>query len=252
MLSRSLSRGDAIHALEMIHQSTTCETQEQLVQLMSSMGELLPHQAGLACIARMKNGMPDELNVLNIDYPEEYLAELSNRDLVTKDPIVLENFKTFRLQYWADTFEHTHFTPETHAVLSLAEDFGFHQTGKGVGYGHGVRSRQGDTASFFCYHGLERSRRTEAILSLLIPHFHETLRRISGPASAALPPLTPREREILQWLALGKGTWEISTILRISERTVKFHIGNLLRKLDASTRAHAVARALEYGLIEMM
>ena len=62
--------------------------------------------------------------------------------------------------------------------------------------------------------------------------------------------LSPKEREILQWLKQGKSNWDISMIQRISERTVKFHVGNIMRKLDASTRTHAVAIAMEQGLVE--
>lgn len=40
-------------------------------------------------------------------------------------------------------------------------------------------------------------------------------------------------------------------ILGISERTVKFHVGNIMQKLDATTRAHAVAIALEQGLVDI-
>ena len=68
-------------------------------------------------------------------------------------------------------------------------------------------------------------------------------------ATSPLPRLTPKESEILAWIKEGKSTWEIATILGSSERTVKFHVGNLLRKLDATSRPHAVAKALEMGLL---
>ena len=61
--------------------------------------------------------------------------------------------------------------------------------------------------------------------------------------------LTARESEVLGWIKAGKNNWEISEILHISERTVKFHVANLCRKLGANTRAHAVAIALQRGLL---
>ncbi len=57
--------------------------------------------------------------------------------------------------------------------------------------------------------------------------------------------LTPRETEVLKWMKNGKTNWEIAVILGITERTVKFHITNILAKLNASTRSHAVALAFE-------
>ncbi len=54
-------------------------------------------------------------------------------------------------------------------------------------------------------------------------------------------PLTRREAECLRWAAEGKTNWEIATILDISENTVRFHFKNLLRRLNATSRAQAVA-----------
>ncbi len=48
----------------------------------------------------------------------------------------------------------------------------------------------------------------------------------------------------------GKSSWEISVILNISERTVNFHIYNIMQKLEAVNRTHAVAVATSLGLIE--
>ncbi|MFH7320936.1 LuxR C-terminal-related transcriptional regulator [Desulfurivibrio sp. D14AmB] len=249
MRIRFLSRRDAVALLEIIHASLTCSAEGQLRLLMARLSSLLHCQAGLSCIARMDQNRFAELRVVNLDYPAEYLGELTRRQLVLRDPIVVENFRTFRLQYWADTFERCPLSPATHEILSLAEDYGFARARSGCGYGHGVKSRDGASGSFFCYHGLERSQRSEEILRLVAPHFHEVLRRLGDPPARTSPAVTPREREILQWLAQGKSGWEISVILNISERTVKFHTSNILHKLNADTRAHAVAIALELGLV---
>jgi DNA-binding CsgD family transcriptional regulator len=63
--------------------------------------------------------------------------------------------------------------------------------------------------------------------------------------------LTAMELEVLKWIRQGKNTWDMSVILGISERTVKFHVGNILRKLDATTRAQAVAIAAEQRLLDI-
>jgi LuxR family transcriptional regulator, quorum-sensing system regulator LasR len=70
------------------------------------------------------------------------------------------------------------------------------------------------------------------------------------PAGAAAPPLTPRELECLRWAMAGKSSWETGQIIACSERTVNFHIGNALRKLDVPNRRSAVVRALALHLIE--
>lgn len=61
--------------------------------------------------------------------------------------------------------------------------------------------------------------------------------------------LTPRETECLFWGSEGKTAWEIGRILGVEERTVVFHFGNATRKLGASSRQHAVSKAILRGLI---
>jgi len=65
-----------------------------------------------------------------------------------------------------------------------------------------------------------------------------------------LLPLSRREREVLSWLRHGKSNWEVSRILGISDRTVKFHVTSIMRKLNAVTRTQAVAIAMELGIME--
>lgn len=63
--------------------------------------------------------------------------------------------------------------------------------------------------------------------------------------------LSARELEVLGWIKEGKTNWETSRILGISERTVQFHIANVIRKLDVSTRAQAVAVGIQHGFLHM-
>jgi len=65
-----------------------------------------------------------------------------------------------------------------------------------------------------------------------------------------MPNLSKREKEVLTWSKRGKSSWEISAILNISERTVNFHVNNIMQKLNAVSRIQAVAVAIERGLIK--
>ncbi|MEW6187199.1 MAG: helix-turn-helix transcriptional regulator [Thermodesulfobacteriota bacterium] len=74
------------------------------------------------------------------------------------------------------------------------------------------------------------------------------------PSSKDDPPkvhITRREREVLQWLQQGKSSWEISAILGLSERTVNFHVYNLMEKVGAVNRPQMVTMALRQGLIDL-
>jgi DNA-binding CsgD family transcriptional regulator len=63
--------------------------------------------------------------------------------------------------------------------------------------------------------------------------------------------LSRKERLVLAELALGNSTEEIGIALGVSPHTVRTHVKNLMRKLGARTRAHAVAIALSEHAIEM-
>ena len=63
--------------------------------------------------------------------------------------------------------------------------------------------------------------------------------------------LSAKERAVLAELARGNSTDEIGLILSVSPHTVRTHVKNLMRKLDARTRAHAVAIALSERAIDV-
>ena len=64
-------------------------------------------------------------------------------------------------------------------------------------------------------------------------------------------PLTPREHDVLDLLALGLPNRAIAERLGISEHTVKFHLAALFGKLQVTTRTEAIRRALQEGLVTL-
>lgn len=88
--------------------------------------------------------------------------------------------------------------------------------------------------------------------SLLTPVIaSRLLRHVSGPAATPIQPLTPRERETLQLLGRGLQNKEIAAHLGIRERTAKFHIAALMRKLGAGNRTEVVTLATQRGLLTL-
>ncbi len=71
---------------------------------------------------------------------------------------------------------------------------------------------------------------------------------VSSPRRGGLV-LSAREKEVLRLVADGLPTKQISASLSISERTVKFHVNSIFRKLGADNRAQAVALAAQRGLL---
>lgn len=69
------------------------------------------------------------------------------------------------------------------------------------------------------------------------------------PPEALTP--TPRETDVLQQLSLGKTNSQIANMLAISERTVAYHLENLLNKLGVNNRTEAVVAAIRRGWLEI-
>lgn len=61
--------------------------------------------------------------------------------------------------------------------------------------------------------------------------------------------LTKREREILSWTADGKTAYEIGCILKLTESTVIFHLGKVVRKFGAVNKTQAAVKAASLGML---
>jgi NarL family two-component system response regulator LiaR len=63
--------------------------------------------------------------------------------------------------------------------------------------------------------------------------------------------LTDRERQVLALVADGRRNREIAEALRVSVKTVEFHLSNILGKLNAQSRTEAVVRAWQVGMLNL-
>ena len=66
-----------------------------------------------------------------------------------------------------------------------------------------------------------------------------------------IEPLTAREQDVLEQIAAGRSNREIASALGISEHTVKFHVSAVLGKLGVSSRAAAIRRGVQRGLVTL-
>lgn len=73
----------------------------------------------------------------------------------------------------------------------------------------------------------------------------------AATATTVAPGITPRQALILERCASGHASRDIAAELGIAERTVKYHLQETYARLDASSRAEAVARAVARGWIRL-
>lgn len=240
-----LSKKYSNDVLDFVYSTTSCNSSENFNYLINCLKQIIPFEFA-TCVLRRKelSAGEDSYEVINIDYPKEWLQLYISKKFNLIDPIIIENFSNFKIQYWSDTYK-IHNPPKN--FLEISNSFGLEK-----GYTYGVRTIRNTEASLFSIAGasVEHDPLTETILKYTIPHLHQVLTRIS----TTIPPcrkifLTTREKEVLNWISQGKSSWDISVILGISEKTVNFHVGSLMQKLDAVSRSHAVAIAFQLGLL---
>jgi DNA-binding CsgD family transcriptional regulator len=243
--SSFLSGNDAITLLEFIHQSLSCDAEEDFTDLFPKLQELFPFDFAHAFLGHHDSTkgivMGDRVN---ISFPEEWLFEFISRNYLQADIVVRENFRHYRLQNWADA-------KKTYEIKSLCIDFGMRE-----GYTHGSKPSPPEKhGSMFSFSGpsMECGIRTEIILETVTPHLHLALSHLFSKKQSDINKsvVSTREKEVLNWLIQGKSSWDISVILGISERTVNFHVYNIMKKLDASNRPQAVAIAAHLGLVDI-
>jgi DNA-binding NarL/FixJ family response regulator len=131
----------------------------------------------------------------------------------------------------------------------------------------GVMLYTGDADAELLYSGLDSGARGYALKAGSIDELLSAVERVadggtyvdprldrvllSEHATSRLPNLSPREREIMHLMAEGGTAEAIGTALGVSVETVRTHVRNVIRKLQARNRVHAIALALQRGEFEL-
>jgi len=247
MLSQlDLTNGELRRMLEVAHNAMNVASNQQMHELLLSLRELVPCENIIAFLGETgtQGTLKSVAKLVNVNYPIEWLGAYLENGYATVDPVLLTHFRQFKPQLWSETYRET-VSPLQRAFIEHAYSHGLHE-----GVTLGQHSKAGTIGSLFSFAGEDMGKhpRHRAVLAHLTPYLHVALMRtaFSPPDSRSL--LSARESEVMQWMIEGKTNWETSRILGISERTVKFHVQNILAKLQSSTRGQAIAHALEQRL----
>lgn len=178
-------------------------------------------------------------------YPAGWMKHYQESRFIDVDPTVREGLTSSRLIVWPET------TANAPKLWSDAHDFGLK-----VGVAHSSWAARG------AYGLLTMARHADPLTSTEIDQLtlqaswladlsHALMSELLVPKMApeAKVVLTLRECEVLCWTGEGKTAGEIGQILNISERTVNFHVNNVLLKLNATNKVQAVVKAIVMGLI---
>lgn len=241
-----LGKCELLDMLEITHDAMHIGSTQELQGLLLRLHSLVPCENIIAFLGDTDahGGLKGVAKLVNVNYPIEWLAAYLQNGYATVDPVLLTHFRQFGSQLWSDTYR----AADSAAQQTFIEHAGSHGLSEGVTLGQ--HSKAGTLGSLFSFSGQDMGEhpRHRAVLAHLAPHLHLALMRLAFSPMDSHSSLSMREREVLQWMIEGKTNWEASRILGISERTVKFHVRNILTKLQSSTRGQAIAHALEQRL----
>lgn len=185
-----------------------------------------------------------------LSFSEEFLFHYIKNRYYDNSPVFQSTYRTWDLQCWKTAWSEGNYGNGMDS-MRLAQSYGYMD-----GWSLALHHKNCQTFSFFAYAGkkVDHDIRTRLILRYVTPHFAETQKALSHVDLAKHREankfvLTKRETEILKWFEGGKTTWEISVILGVSQSVIKWHSNNILRKLSAINRTHAVAIALRKGIL---
>lgn len=244
-----LNRGQLADVLELVHATVSVHSDTDLQAMLQQVCRVIPCEHIACCLKRIGTDgrVSASVKQVTVNFPADWLKRYgdSNTDLIAR--LLNIGQEDFKARLWSKILaEDPERAERDAALLEQARLFGLSQ---GVTL-HGTSPRH-RMVSLFSFAGaaIADDPRYSRIVEYVTPFLHLALLR-SAFALNTETPLSLRESEILSWVSKGKTNWEIARILGISERTAKFHVRNILEKLEASSRGHAVAIALERRFLE--
>jgi LuxR family transcriptional regulator, quorum-sensing system regulator SolR len=180
------------------------------------------------------------------NYPQAWQRQYQAQNYLAADPTVQHGMRSLLPVVWSETlFESARELWED--ARSFGLEVGWAQSSRdinGVG-GMLTLARSGEPIS-----ELElRAKGQQMSLLAQVAHMAMSQRLTPKMFPESQIQLSPREIEVLRWTGDGKTSGEISDILNISERTVNFHIGNAITKLNTPNKTAAVVRAALLGML---
>ncbi|MDI7775071.1 LuxR family transcriptional regulator [Asticcacaulis sp. EMRT-3] len=196
--------------------------------------------------------LPPELNKsgLYTTYPDDWTREYIEKDYARLDPVLRAGGTHAYAFTWQELEDSDSISDSQIRFMRTAAEAGLHS-----GIGVPIRGERALVAGV----GLASSEPQDGaaahldLINALCNQFYVAFKRLHGhrlPPKPEVGYLSPREREILSWIAAGKTDDDTATIMGISRNTVDTHIRSIFRKLDAGNRVTAVVKGIMQGHIQ--
>ena len=189
---------------------------------------------------------PDQFRMYERGMPAEWMLRYLERDYKLIDPIPAAAIKRDEVVTLGELLEQLTVNDMERAFLEE-----FRQSGMADGLAiptSGMRNARG----FFGVNSVtevDLAKVDRSMMRAVAQHAHLRIERIEEEEGAVADVLSPREIEILNWLAAGKSNPETAIILGISEATVATHLRRLFNKLGVHDRVSAVLAGFKLGML---
>ncbi len=204
---------------------------------------------GVSMVAYHATGEDGRFDRLSHDgFPKDWVDRYQDEDLFKDDPFPDIASSMERPFYWHELPELLTMTPGRKKFLTAMAET---EVGDGIAfYLYGPRFQNAFIGLGF---GQERIMLTDARmfeLQCLAQAAHLRYCVLSKKRDAKAP-LTERELEVLEWIAVGKSNSVIAQIMAMSPHTVDSHVRRIFSKLDVTDRTTATLRGIGRGLIRV-
>lgn len=243
---KKFSKKELSDILDLINAAVTSKTEQDIIRFTTGLKDLVGADHAVCGLGEITSRQLSRiLKIVNLDYPMEWLRIYAAEELYKNDPIIKYNYEFSKTHLWSEAMAVYKDEPFVD-FMNKASEFGLR-----YGVASGISEEGSKRGSIFSFSGNSNrfSEHQKDILDIITPHVHQALVRVCGIEDRRDFSLSSREKEVLNWIKEGKTNWEIAIILNISERTVKFHVQNIERKLNAVNKSHAIAIAMDSGLI---
>ncbi|WP_255583292.1 LuxR family transcriptional regulator [Duganella sp. sic0402] len=210
----------------------------------------MPHYMFAVCEA-VSLTSPRLITVTN--FPTEWVDHYLQRRASSVDPILQYSFSNTAPILWSEL----EYLPA--AQGGAGEGKAFIERGRAHGLHRGLTvplSPPSGQTAFFCMASSDLTLDDDRLGNLLPAagifsnYLFDAYIRIDKIENPKVNELTERELECVFWACEGKTAWEMAQIVGVAERTINFHLTSVIKKLGASNRQHAVAKAVMYGLVK--
>lgn len=201
---------------------------------------------------------PDPQRFIISNYPQKWRFHYFREKYEQVDPVINRVSSIRGIIQWSDIVGSEDLTRKQSKLLGEALDAGL-----AGGLTFPILTELGESVAISVVpdQGVPDAKKFSASLPtvhILAQCFHQKARKVllglsmKEGASRRKALLSPREVEVLTWIAKGKTAWETAQILNISQKSVDFYTDAAKNKLHAMNRTHAVVKGIIMGLVSLV